>query len=254
MEDLDAARVIPGSAAQILQALEHFGLTWDGPVLYQSSRRDAYEDALLALQRAQLTFACSCSRRELPPLEESGYPGTCRQGTTRPGPHAIRLRIDERLLVLFDDRIQGLCRCDLGVLGDFVIRRKDGIPSYQLAVVTDDAAQGVTDVVRGADLQSSTAWQIALHAAFGLLPPRYAHLPLVVARDGEKLSKSRQSIAVSGAPAGRVLESVLPLLDLQPPPDLRGAGPPQLLAWACANWSPQRLHGRTSVLAPAAAT
>jgi glutamyl-Q tRNA(Asp) synthetase len=136
MEDLDAARVIPGSAGQILQTLEHFGLTWDGPVLYQSTRRDAYEDAILALQRAELTFQCSCSRRELPPVEESGYPGTCRQGPARPGPFATRLRVDERLLVLFDDRIQGLCRFDLGALGDFVIRRKDGIPSYQLAVVT----------------------------------------------------------------------------------------------------------------------
>ena len=254
MEDLDAPRVIPGSAAQILQTLEHFALTWDGPVLYQSTRRDAYEEVILALQRAELTFQCSCSRRELPPVEESGYPGTCRHGTARPGPFATRLRVDERLLVLFDDRIQGLCRFDLGVLGDFVIRRKDGVPSYQLSVVTDDAAQGVTDVVRGADLQSSTAWQIALHGACGLLPPRYAHLPLVVARNGEKLSKSRQSIAVSAAAAGTTLCTVLQLLDLQPPAQLRGAGPAELLAWACSGWPPRSLHGRASVLAPAADT
>jgi glutamyl-Q tRNA(Asp) synthetase len=254
MEDLDAARVIPGSAGQILQTLEHFGLTWDGPVLYQSTRRDAYEDAILALQRAELTFQCSCSRRELPPVEESGYPGTCRQGPARPGPFATRLRVDERLLVLFDDRIQGLCRFDLGALGDFVIRRKDGIPSYQLAVVTDDAAQGITDVVRGADLQSSTAWQIALHGAFGLLPPRYAHLPLVVARNGEKLSKSRQSIAISPTSAGSTLCAVLQLLDLQPPADLQGAGPAELLAWACTSWPPRIPLLRTSVLAPPADT
>ncbi len=254
MEDLDAARVISGSAGQMLQTLEHFGLVWDGPVLYQSTRRDAYEEVILALQRAQLTFPCSCSRRELPPVEESGYPGTCRQGSVRPGPFATRFRVDERLLVLFDDRIQGLCHFDLGVLGDFVIRRKDGIPSYQLAVVTDDAAQGVTDVVRGADLQSSTAWQIALHGALGRLPPRYAHLPLVVARNGEKLSKSRQSIAVSATFAATTLYTVLQLLDLQPPADLRGAGPPELLAWACASWPPRLARGRTRVLAPPAAT
>jgi len=250
MEDLDAARVLPGCAAEMLRVLEQFALHWDGPVLYQSERRELYAQALGQLQRAGLTFECSCTRRELAGSEEAGYPGTCRAAPSRSGPTATRLRVDERLVVLFDDRIQGLCRLDLATLGDFILRRKDGVVSYQLAVVVDDHAQGITDVVRGADLLPSTGWQLALHRALHLAPPRYAHLPLVMSGNSEKLAKSRQSLAIGRTAAGDTLYQVLQLLHLSPPERMRGASPQELLAWAGPRWRVGALAGLKAVFAP----
>jgi glutamyl-Q tRNA(Asp) synthetase len=139
-------------------------------------------------------------------------------------------------VVLFEDGAQGSCRFELGACGDFVIQRKDGIVSYQLAVVVDDAEQLVTDVVRGADLLPSTAWQIALQRALRLPSPRYTHLPLVVAATQEKLAKSRRSVPIDAATASSQLTLALALLNHTPPPELAGAHPKRLLAWAAAHW------------------
>ena len=250
IEDLDTPRVIPGSADRILRTLEQFGLQWDGPLVYQSARAEFYLAAVERLRAGGLTFECSCSRRELTHSEEAGYPGTCRTGPTRPGPTATRFRVNNQL-VRFDDRIQGPCRFDLGTLGDFVIRRKDGLFSYQLAVVVDDAGQAITDVVRGADLLSSTAWQVALQRELGMSTPRYAHLPLVVEPNDEKLAKSRHSVPVEPAAAGVTLRLVLQLLNHPPPPELEGAQPAQLLQWAQHSWNPQVLHGVRTVASSA---
>ncbi|HVS77785.1 MAG TPA: glutamate--tRNA ligase family protein, partial [Steroidobacteraceae bacterium] len=149
MEDLDRSRLVPGSADGILRTLEAFGLLWDGQVEYQSRRTALYAEALDSLRTRGLTFECSCSRRELA-TEESGYPGTCRQGPRKPGDTATRFRIDETQTLVFEDRFQGPIALDLARLGDPVVRRRDGIFSYQLAVIVDDARQGITDVVRGA--------------------------------------------------------------------------------------------------------
>jgi glutamyl-Q tRNA(Asp) synthetase len=138
----------------------------------------------------------------------------------------------------------------LAELGDVVIRRRDGVYAYQLAVVVDDASSGVTDVVRGADLMASTLWQIELQRALGLPEPRYAHVPLLVEADGSKLAKSRRSIAISGQNPGRELASVLALLGLEPPRELLGAAPAVLLEWACARWSLTALRGRPTLPAP----
>src|SRR5215469_12247447 len=146
MEDLDRARVVPGCAAEILRTLEAFALTWDGEVAYQSTRGAQYLEALQELTARGLTFDCSCSRRELE--SDAGYPGTCRKGPTRSGPTATRFQVDDELLVV-EDRAQGRCAFRLAERGDVVIRRRDGTIAYQLAVVVDDASQGVTDVVRG---------------------------------------------------------------------------------------------------------
>ena len=246
IEDLDTPRVIPGSADRILRTLEQFGLQWDGPLVYQSARRELYLAAAEQLRAGGLTFECSCSRRELAHGEETGYPGTCRAGPTRSGPTATRFRVNDQP-VRIDDRIQGPCRFDLAALGDFVIRRKDGIVSYQLAVVVDDAAQAITDVVRGADLLPSTAWQVALQRELRAAAPRYAHLPLVVEPNHEKLAKSRHSVPVEPAAAGATLRLVLHLLNHPPPPELEGAGPAQLLQWAQHSWNPQVLHGVRTV-------
>jgi glutamyl-Q tRNA(Asp) synthetase len=196
MEDLDTPRVVPGADRQILDSLRGFGLEWDGEVVYQSQRVAHYEDALRALRERNLVFDCGCSRAELqraasaPATSEAVYPGTCRNGLP-PGrtARAVRFRVSDELIV-FDDRAEGRVQENVArETGDFVIKRADGVFAYQLAVVVDDALQGVTQVVRGADLLSSTARQIALQRALGYPTPSYAHLPLVKNPDGSKVSK-----------------------------------------------------------------
>ncbi|MBW4051935.1 MAG: tRNA glutamyl-Q(34) synthetase GluQRS [Proteobacteria bacterium] len=242
MEDLDRARVVPGSADAILRTLEAFGLPWDGEVEYQSRRTHLYAQALESLRSAGRTFECSCARRELA-AEDSGYPGTCREGPRRPGAAAIRFRIDERETIAFEDRFQGAIALALDKLGDVIVRRRDGVFAYQLAVVVDDASQGITDVVRGADLLESTGWQIALRRALRLRMPRHAHLPLLLERSGGKLAKSRRAAALDARQAGAEVSKVLRLLGLPPPAQLAGAPPASLLEWAAGRWSerPARL-------------
>ncbi len=152
-----------------------------------------------SLRAAGRTFECSCSRRELN-AEDSGYPGTCREGPRRPGDTATRFRVEETQTIDFDDRFQGPIALAMGKFGDVIVRRRDGIFAYQLAVIVDDAIQGITDVVRGADLLESTGWQIALQRALRLRTPRYGHLPLLLERTGDKLSKSRRSTALGPRP------------------------------------------------------
>jgi glutamyl-Q tRNA(Asp) synthetase len=246
IEDLDPLRTVPGAADAILATLESFGLTWDGGILYQSRRTEAYEAALARLSAAGLTYACRCSRREL--AGEGVYPGTCRSGPRGRGPAATRLRVDLSATIDFDDGLQGPQSFPLAQLGDFVIRRRDGIFAYQLAVVVDDAEQGITDVVRGADLLTSTPWQIALQRSLEAQVPRHTHLPLVLDRDGDKLSKSRRSLALDPAQAAGQLAAALSLLRLPPPAGLAGAPPPRLLEWAVPRWPPAGLRGLRELL------
>jgi glutamyl-Q tRNA(Asp) synthetase len=249
IEDLDAARVLPGSAADILRTLETLNLFWDGEVTYQSARLPLYEAALNQLRADGRTFECSCSRRTMTAQGDTGYPGTCRDGPRHAGPTATRFRVADREWLQFNDRIQGLCRQRLAQLGDVVIRRRDGLYAYQLAVVVDDADQAVTDVVRGADLLESTAWQIELQRALGHTPPRYAHLPVLTAADGGKLAKSRASIAPDLTNPVPVLLQTLTLLEQRPPAELAGLEPGEVLEWATLNWDPTRLKGITAVAA-----
>jgi len=254
IEDLDTPRVVPGSTDRILRTLEAFGLHWDGEVTYQSRRTSLYLAALEQLRAGGHTFECSCSRRELGqelgPGEDTGYPGTCRAGPTRSGvPTATRFRCADDSVVLFDDRVQGPQHFEQRQLGDFVVKRKDGIIAYQLAVVVDDRAQHVSQVVRGADLLPSTGWQIALQWALGSPPPTYAHLPLVVEQSREKLGKSRHSVPVEPALAATCLTTVLRLLRQAPPAELERDTPARLLAWAARNWSVKPFAGVRSVMA-----
>jgi glutamyl-Q tRNA(Asp) synthetase len=247
IEDLDTPRVVPGSATDILRTLETLNLFWDGDVTYQSTRLAYYEAALGQLRERGLTFECSCSRQTAA-QGDPGYPGTCRAGPRRPGPTATRFRVRSGSLE-FTDRIQGLRREDLGRLGDVVIRRRDGLVAYQLAVVVDDADQGITDVVRGADLLDSTAWQIELQRALGLSQPRYAHLPVVTAANGAKLAKSRYSLPPDLTNPDQVLLQALVLLRQRPPAELAGYTPAEVLKWAVANWKPANLEHLTAVAA-----
>ncbi|MDE2050353.1 MAG: tRNA glutamyl-Q(34) synthetase GluQRS [Gammaproteobacteria bacterium] len=249
MEDLDRARAVPGSDSEILRTLEAFGLPWDGEVEYQSRRTHLYAQALESLRTAGHAFECSCSRRELS-TEESGYPGTCREGPRRHGDTATRFRVDETQTVEFDDRFQGPIALAMGKLGDVIVRRRDGAFAYQLAVVVDDALQGITDVVRGADLLESTGWQIALQRALSLRTPRYAHLPLLLECTGGKLSKSRRSTALDAGRAGAQMLQVLRLLSLSPPQELAGATPPTLLEWATGRWREQPPRQLREVILP----
>jgi glutamyl-Q tRNA(Asp) synthetase len=239
MEDLDCVRVVPGSADEMLRTLEGFGLLWDGEVEYQSRRTHLYAQALESLRAAGRTFECSCSRRELS-TEDSGYPGTCREGPRKPGETATRLRVDEMETIRFDDRFQGPIALPMGKLGDVIVRRRDGVFAYQLAVVVDDALQGITDVVRGADLLESTGWQIVLQRDLHLRTARYAHLPLLLERTGEKLSKSRRSAALDADRAGTEMLNVLQLLGLSSPAELARATPTALLEWATGVWEKDR--------------
>ena len=239
IEDLDHARNVPGAAGQMLRTLEAFGLHWDGLVEYQSARIVHYREALDVLIGRGLTYECSCTRRERE--GQGGYPGTCRNGPRRQGPTATRFRVSDST-VSFLDRVQNECTFAMRERGDVVIRRRDGIFAYQLAVVVDDALQGVTDVVRGADLLDSTPWQISLQRALGLGHPRYLHLPLILESDGRKLAKSRRCVPLEPKHAGRELYRVLGLLRQSPPAELELEPAPTILRWACEHWRPKRLE------------
>lgn len=242
IEDVDVQRARPGAADVILRALERHQLPWDGPVLRQSQRTEAYQAALRQLIDAGLVYPCVCTRRELAdcPRNDDGsprYPGYCRDHP----PHtnratAIRLYVGDASLT-FQDAIQGAHRQQLArEVGDFVIRRADGLFAYQLAVVVDDAAQGITHIVRGGDLLNSTARQIYLQQLLGFSTPQYAHLPIAVDDQGHKLSKHTGAPALDLVRPGPALWEALHFLGQSPPSDLRRAPPPMIMAWALTHW------------------
>lgn len=187
IEDLDPPRESTEAPGQIIEQLTAYGLHWDGPVRYQSERLPAYDAALKQLAAAGLVYPCTCSRNSF----EGIYPGRCRnrQFDATEEPYAIRLRVDQQTITI-DDRVAGQCHWQLQQdVGDFIIKRKDGLFAYQLAVVVDDGFEAVTDVVRGNDLLDSTPRQVWLARCLGLQPPRYLHLPVIVDDNGDKLSK-----------------------------------------------------------------
>ena len=250
IEDLDTARVVPGCADQMLRTLEAFGFEWDGEVLFQSSRRAAYAAALGELAIAARTYRCSCSRKDLAGEasdESQGYPGTCRNGPTKHGPTALRFRVADTP-IHFDDLFLGQLHFDLTTCGDVVVERRDGVASYQLAVVVDDAMQGVTRVVRGADLLASTPWQIELQSVLALPRPIYGHLPLLLEPGGAKLSKSRRAVPIDPSAVPQALTATLTLLSQPPPPDHTSIK--DVWKWAVAHWDPQAIAGRTQVYCP----
>jgi glutamyl-Q tRNA(Asp) synthetase len=255
LEDVDRGRERPGAADDILATLERFGLEWDGPVLRQHTRWGAYETALHALAAAGRTYPCSCTRADLAPTDEGAearYPGYCRTAPRRArGPHAIRFRTEGEAPVTIRDGLQPpLTQCVETTVGDFVLRRRDGFYAYQLAVVVDDAAQGVTDVVRGLDLYDNTPRQRLLQTALGLPVPRYLHLPLVVDGHGAKHSKSRGALPPDPAATPRVLTQILYWLRHPPPSVLRNGPPKAQLEWAVNAWKPSVLHGLSNIINP----
>jgi glutamyl-Q tRNA(Asp) synthetase len=240
MEDLDPPREIAGAQATILATLEAYGFEWDGAVVRQSERHAAYEQLIERLLAQGLAYACTCSRKQ---LEGHGsvYPGFCRDAGRDTEDAAIRLRVPH-LEYGFVDRVQGEFRQHLGYeVGDFVIRRRDGLYAYQLAVVLDDAWQGVTDIVRGADLLDSTPRQLYLQELLGFSQPRYLHVPLIIQPDGHKLGKAYRSAPLPADQATPLLLRALRALGQQPPAELASATPGELMAWGVQNWDAARI-------------
>jgi glutamyl-Q tRNA(Asp) synthetase len=247
MEDLDTPRVVRGAADDILRTLEACGMEWDGPVVDQGTRTEAYHRALHELRRRGVLYACACSRREIADSAVAGiegyvYPGTCRDGTA-PGRRARSWRVrTSGAHIAFDDAVQSRLRQDIETqIGDFVLYRADGIYAYQLAVVVDDAEQGITDIVRGADLIDSTPRQIFLQNLLRLPSPRYVHVPVAVNARGEKLSKQTHAAPIDRRNPSDALHAVLDFLGQAPPAALSRASVRELWSWAIPNWRLDRV-------------
>jgi len=253
IEDLDPPREQPGAADEILATLERFELNWDGPVLRQSTRAAAYEAALERLAGSGALRPCLCSRAQLAALpenqrrsagEELFHPPECIAPS--PGPADIpawRLRAPDRETG-FMDRVQGPQSSNVArTVGHFVLKRRDGLYAYQLAVVVDDAFQGITDIVRGADLLSSTARQVVLQQALLLPPVTYMHLPIAVSNTGIKLSKSEDAPALSRSSTAAQAVAALEFLRQAPPAGLARAPLSEVWQWAITHWQPGRVSG-----------
>lgn len=250
VEDLDTPRNVPGATDHILHTLEAYGLHWDGEVVRQSDRLALYQQVIDDWLVTGQAYHCDCSRQTI--LTHGGvYPGTCRErGLPAAADHAVRLRVSDQSIV-FQDRLQGEFRQQPATTsGDFIIRRRDGIIAYQLAVVIDDIAQQVTDVVRGADLLDSTPRQLWLYQLLQQPAPRYLHVPLVMRHDGEKLSKRLGSTPLEPRQATATLYRALNVLAQDPPSQLSTASISEQLDWAVAHWQPDRLPAKRQILDP----
>ncbi|WP_233710008.1 tRNA glutamyl-Q(34) synthetase GluQRS [Pseudomaricurvus albidus] len=246
MEDLDPPREQAGAADSILRCLQAHELHWDGAVMYQSQRQAAYQEALEQLGQQGLTYPCNCTRQRLKSLPQApAYDGHCRRHPPQRPPYAIRVQIPESPAnpICFVDGFQGPQREDLAkTVGDFVILRKDGLFAYQLAVVVDDIAQGITHILRGSDLLDSSGRQRYLFERLGHQPPHMAHLPVIVNGKGQKLSKQTFAEPLKPERAADNLLLALQRLGLNPP-QKRDNNCEELLQWGIEHWDPSRVPG-----------
>jgi len=253
MEDLDPPREVRGAADDILRTLETYHLNWDGSVLYQSQRLNDYEDALNQLTANGHTFPCACTRKSIAANTENIhtnsalnlYPGTCRNGLAPSATvRSTRVRINSET-VTFHDELQGAREIQLDSdVGDFVVKRADGLFAYHLAVVVDDAFQRISEIVRGTDLLDSTPHHLYLQKLLTLQTPQYVHLPVAVSAQGEKLSKQTYAPAINTTQPGPILEKALTFLGHSPDTDVINADPETLLKWAVSNWGLERVPKR----------
>ncbi len=253
MEDLDKPRELKGAASHILKTLEQFGLEWDGEVVYQSQRSDLYQAALSKLEQKSLIYSCKCSRKEIADSAIQGidgliYPGSCRDQQITQVPFASRIKVPSSS-IRFEDAIQGVIAQNLASeIGDFVLKRADGLFAYQLAVVVDDFQQGITDIVRGADLLDSTSRQIYLQQQLGYLTPQYAHIPVASNLAGEKLSKQTLAPAIEAKDASAWLIKALAFLGQNPPFELMSTTPIEILSWAKQHWQLEKIPKQRSII------
>lgn len=240
MEDLDPPREQAGAAATILRTLESYGLTWDEEVIYQSQRSERYQAAIDQLLAKDLAYYCRCSRKDIEQTALTGtegfrYPGTCRHLRLRGKNHSLRIMVPDEVIAVHD-RLQGELRQNLlQDIGDFIVRRSDGLYSYQLAVVIDDAAQRITEVCRGTDLMDSAPRQVYLQQALGYPIPEYMHLPIAADASGQKLSKQNFASAVSDGDSNTLVRA-LEFLGQTVPRELVRAPPVELLQWGVDSW------------------
>ncbi len=248
IDDIDRPRVVPGAADGILGTLAAFGLEWDGNPVYQSHNSDSYHAAIHRLRCRAHVFACACSRKDINEAANTGvygqrYAGTCRNGM-QSGRRArsLRLQIDDDAYAEFIDLLQGRVSQQLASdVGDFVIYRADGVFSYHLACVDDDAQQGITHIVRGADLIESTPRQIYLQGLLQISTPAYLHLPVATNDDGQKISKQTGAAGVDNNQPGKTIYSALAFLGQQPHADLAQAPARTAIEWAVHNWRRENL-------------
>lgn len=244
IEDVDVVRTQLGAAEQIIRTLEHYGLWWDGEIVYQSQRTERYQAALQQLQQQNNIFWCTCSRAELAQTQSAIYTGHCRAHHQYRAQAAARLRVN-KTIIDFDDSVFGhISESVAETVGDFVIFRRDGLFAYQLAVVVDDAEQGITHIVRGADLLDNTSRQIYLQQRLALTTPAYAHIPLVVNDKGEKLSKQTGASALAWENPSHYLWQALTLLGQDPADALQSEDCATILTWAVSHWQRENIPKR----------
>jgi glutamyl-Q tRNA(Asp) synthetase len=254
IEDVDTPRVVVGAADQILRDLEAFGFSWDGDVIYQSTRFEHYRHYLDQLRQQGDCYACQCSRRS---LREQGvssgplgqiYPGNCRHKMLDRNGRSLRMSTAMATAARFLDRVYGDFAMNLDTqVGDFVLRRNDGVYAYHLAVVVDDELQGVNQIVRGADLLENTCLHLHLQQRLGFSTPSYLHLPLVSNAAGIKLSKQTGAISLDYDEASNLLIAALQHLGQHPPPQLGNESPAEILRWSCDHWDPSLITPRHSI-------
>ncbi|MGO0305535.1 tRNA glutamyl-Q(34) synthetase GluQRS [Endozoicomonas acroporae] len=247
MEDIDPPREQPKAADLILKALDVYGLHWDDSVLFQSDRSEAYDQALDTLLRTERLYPCTCTRKKLAGLN-GVYPGYCRNHREIPNqPHSLRLLCHDDVMQ-FQDRIQGDQQFDLSALGDFILKRKDGLYAYQLAVCVDDHFQGVTHIVRGVDILDSTPRQLYLQSQLQYLHPVYAHVPVITRNPGNKLSKQNHAPAIPLDNPRPLMIKALTAFGLKPEPDLLMNSVEEILSWGIKNWTMSNMAGKKEIL------
>lgn len=241
IEDIDAPRCVPGAADSILQALEDYGLLWDASVCYQSQQNPHYQTALEQLQGQSLVFFCTCSRSQL--KGHGMYPGTCRTRLSHDPQQACscRIRVADQELSFTDLILPSYTENLASQVGDFILQRKDGPYAYQLAVVVDDALQGITHVIRGADLYTQTIRQMFLQQSLGFTTPAYGHIPLIINDQGQKLSKQNMATAISAKQAPELLSQAIQRLGQALPQELFNAPVTEQLEWAIAAWDRSKI-------------
>jgi len=244
IEDIDPPREPPGAAANILDTLEQHGLHWDEHVVYQSQHYGVYEQVLDELHRGKLSYHCRCTRKQWLAAGQTRCP--CRELDLTPKGCSIRLKNDQPVLHMVDGAMGKIDFSPQAASEDFVLKRNDGLYGYQLAVVLDDIRQGITEVVRGADLLPATAYQLALYQTFFMTKPAYLHLPVVFGDDGNKLSKQNHAPALINEQAQTNLRHALGFLGVVIPPSLVKAPIADLLQWAQDTWKLDGISGQSA--------